>query len=278
MATSKVQCLALVALTIFSPSLQVTITLEWWLRGHLGSIRGDYVGKCIDIPPGDCCKPHRDLLAPPDEIGSSVVGFGTLFPGQYGAGWGSSGPDYEDILDCTGVPILRVFGPELVAIYQLPDYPMVPDVSISPDPPDHSTAGIASETSSIDSEDTASGEPYEIVFAATWIDLRTRFPPDSAGTRYLRFQGVKSLIWGENTWSAASDGIPFPKRKRGANFNQWAPRGEAVIHTPRRWRHPSSYTINGTEFTNGGNGVYRSQEGAVLKLTDNPYNRLDGGT
>ncbi|KAL8651217.1 MAG: hypothetical protein Q9226_004797 [Calogaya cf. arnoldii] len=261
---------------MFRPSLQLTITLEWWLRGHLGSTAGDYIGRCIDIPPGECCKPHRDFLAPPDDIGTSVVSFGTLFPGQFGAGWGSSGPDYEDIVDCTGIPILRVFGPEPVAMYQSPDYPMVPDRSVSRDPPDlpdHPMEDTLSWTSSPDSDDTASGEPHQIVFSATWIDLRTRFPPDSAWSRYLHLQGVKSLIWGENIWSAASDGIPLPKLRRKANLNQWAPRGKALIHTTRRWRYPTSYTINGTEFTNGGDGVYNSREGAVLNLTDEPRSR-----
>ncbi len=266
MATSKFQYLILIALTIFSTSDQLTITMEWWLRGHLENIRGDYIGKCINTPPGVCCKPHRDFLPPPDEVGASVVSFGTLLPGQFGAGWGASGPDYEDIPDCTGSPILRVFGPEPLAIYQLPDFPMIPDAS------EHTMP----DAMSTDSEETVSGGPHEIVFSATWIDLRTRLPPDIAGTRYLQFQGVKSLIWGKNTWSAASDGIPFPKRKRKLNLNQWAPRGEATIHTPKRWRHPTSYTVNGTDYTNGGDGVYRNLDGAILNLSADPQDRLKG--
>ena len=116
------QGLALGTIMIFLPSLQLTVALEWWLRGHLRRIRDNCLGKCTDIPPGHGCKPHLVLLAPPDKIACSVVSFGTLSNSHFGAKWGSSRPDHEDILDCTGIPLLRVLGPEPVAVYQLPDH------------------------------------------------------------------------------------------------------------------------------------------------------------
>lgn len=103
---------------ILLPSLQLTVALEWWLRGHLRRIRDNCLGKCTDIPPGDGCKAHLVLLAPPAKIACSVVNLGTLFPSHFGPGWGSSGPDHEDTLDGTGIPLLLV----LVAVYQFPDH------------------------------------------------------------------------------------------------------------------------------------------------------------
>lgn len=64
---------------------------------------------------------------------------------------------------------------------------------------------------STSSEYSSGLKPVEIVVAASWVDLRTRFPPNGGDIRYLKFQGVKSLIWGRNTWSAALDGISYPK-------------------------------------------------------------------
>ncbi|KAL8683299.1 MAG: hypothetical protein Q9186_000682 [Xanthomendoza sp. 1 TL-2023] len=265
MAISMFPLRILAAFATFHVSTQLTITLEWWPRGTLERFQGGFFGKCNNIPPGDCCKPHRGFLPPPAEIGASVVSFGTLLHNQFGAGWGASGPEYEDIPECTGIPILRVFGPETDAIYQTPNFPDILDIVESPD---NDGLDITPDRASMSSEDSASGEPHEIVFSAAWIDLRTRFPPDPAGTRYLRYQGVNSLIWGQNTWSAGSDGIPFPKRDGEAKLNQWARRGEATIHRPRRWRYPDSYTINGTEYTNRGDGLYKDSEGAMLNLTN----------
>lgn len=267
MKISKYQFGILVAFATLSPSTQVTISIEWWNRGHLWSIAGNYIGTCINIPPGDCCKPHRDFLPPPDEIGLSVVRFGTLLLSQFGAGWGASGPHYEDIPQCIGPPILRIFGPQDEATYQIPDDPPAPD---SPTLSDSQHPDATWDDFSTDWEDSLSGEPHEIIFSAAWIDLRTRFPPDPYGTRYLQYQGVKSLVWGKNTWSANSDGVPFPKRDGKVKINQWARRGEVTLHTPRRWRYPDSYTINGTLFTIGGDGLYRNPKGATLPLTPLP--------
>lgn len=115
--------------------------------------------------------------------------------------------------------------------------------------------------------------PETLVFAASWIDLRTRFPPDSKASRYLAWQGVKRMVWGtEGVWSAASDGIPFPKRKgrrkrEQLRLNGWTERGEVTIATPMRWRYPELYEVNGTEFRDAGNGVYRSGDGRMFNLT-----------
>lgn len=113
------------------------------------------------------------------------------------------------------------------------------------------------------------GAPQNVVFAASWIDLRLRFPPSSAGTRYLQWQGVKGAIWGTDSWSAESNGIPFPKSKRShrvRKLNNYAQNGTVYVSTPKRVRYPSTYTLNGTEYVLAGNGAYLSKDGKVLDL------------
>lgn len=107
---------------------------------------------------------------------------------------------------------------------------------------------------------------HELIFSASWVDLRTRFPPGSSDTRYLQWQGVRGLIWGKNTWSAASDGTPFPKRSVKQRLNGWAPTGTAYIQAPARSRYPSLYSVNGTNYTRMGAGVYTSDDGLALNL------------
>ena len=109
-------------------------------------------------------------------------------------------------------------------------------------------------------------EFHELFFSASWVDLRTRFPPGSADTRYLQWQGVKGLIWGKNIWSAASDGIPFPKRSKESNSNHRARTGTAYIQSPGRSRYPSRYSIHGINYTRVADGLYESHDGMTLNL------------
>ncbi|KAL8735767.1 MAG: hypothetical protein Q9166_000630 [cf. Caloplaca sp. 2 TL-2023] len=180
--------------------------------------------------------------------------FSNLRLNQFGAGWAATGRRYGDI-GCTGIPILRMLGN-----VQGEDVWHV-------DPEEE-----------YDSDNEELADHKNIVFSASWVDLRTRFPPDSVGTRYLAWQGVKRLVWGTNTISLESDGVPFPRarrkrrvgsRERGQRLNGWADemeKGTAVIQTPKRWRYPSVYNVNGTDFRENGDGVFRSSDGRVLGL------------
>ena len=107
----------------------------------------------------------------------------------------------------------------------------------------------------------------ELIFSASWVDLRTRFPPGSSDTRYLQWQGVQGLIWGKNTWSAASGGTPFPKRSAKQRVNGWTPVGTAYIQPPARSRYPSLYSVNGTNYTRTAEGFYTNDDGLTLNLT-----------
>ncbi|KAL8949534.1 MAG: hypothetical protein Q9222_004371 [Ikaeria aurantiellina] len=235
-------------------SSQLDITIEWWHIGLLDQLQGDFEITCSDIPPGECCKPHPAIIPLPEEIGLSQVNFGSLLTNQLGAGWPSHGPAYTDIANCSGIPILHVMGPQSPAVFQVPEI-----------------EGWVSDTTSTDSERSVFALPEEIVFSASWIDLRTRFPPSSAETRYLHLQGVRSLVWGRDTWTAASDGVPFPKKKRRRSYmpprlNGWAGRGKATIGSTGRWRFPSSYRVNGTVYEHFRDQIYKSRAGKVLDV------------
>lgn len=115
-----------------------------------------------------------------------------------------------------------------------------------------------------------SGYPDNVVFAAAWIDLRTRFPPNSATARYLQWQGVKGAIGGSGTWSAASDGIPFPRKKRsswGRKMNDVAEQGTAYIREPTRSVYPDVYRANVIDYLRAGNETYVSDSGEVLEFS-----------
>ncbi|KAL8628928.1 hypothetical protein Q9189_005364 [Teloschistes chrysophthalmus] len=174
---------------------------------------------------------------------ASGTAFHYLRQGQFGAGWpprlGRSAGEWT--VDCTGPPILRVYGPS--------NWPHYDDMEEYRPP----------------WGDFEGNGPEEMVMGAAWIDLRLRFPASSAATRYLVFQGVKGLIWGKDTWNAASDGIPFPKVKRD-KLNGHALQGKATISTPTRWVYPNMYTVNKTDFVNSGTGIYTSSDGRVLDL------------
>ena len=150
--------------------------------------------------------------------------------------WGPAVPDASRV-ECTGTPKARSFGPGI----WVHTVPSIADYRFDADFP-------------------------ELFFSASWVDLRTRFPPSGADTRYLQWQGVKGLIWGKNTWSAASDGIPFPKRSNELKTNDWISTGTAYIQSPKRWRYPSLYSVNGTNYTRVAEGLYKNQDGMILDL------------
>lgn len=183
--------------------------------------------------------------------------FSPLYFSQLGAGWAASGPKYEHI-GCNGIPILRVPG----TVDGVVGEKVVPDRMY-------------------DDEDEETGSPESIVFSASWVDLRTRFPVASEGMRYLAWQGVKRMVWETNALTVESGGVPLPrKEKRGFGEGEvrvekrgrreivggWLPVGEVEVGTPRRWRYPSVYEINGTRFEDAGDGNFRSKDGRVLEL------------
>ncbi|KAL8656156.1 MAG: hypothetical protein Q9210_000441 [Variospora velana] len=215
--------------------------------------RDPVIAICRSIPPGECCIPLRaELLAPHETLDSFDYGataFSTLLPGQLGFGWGAPSSNYEDIRCGAGNPTLRLVGPN-----RMPFDPWDEDGGYITQPP----GGAFAERPST---------PQGIVFAASWIDLRRRFPPNSADTRYLQWQGVRGLIWGSGRWTAESQGVPFPKRDRTQTLSPQTPHGTAYLQAPARWRHPDLYRINGTNYTDSGDGVYRAEDRRSLNFT-----------
>lgn len=228
------------------PTLQVDIHLTWYhaITPAIYPNLDPWFASCLNIAPGVCCKPHEEVILPSPEslldYEGNDVSFEGLLSQQMGAGWAATTPRYDGIA-CAGAPLFRLFGPTHGAVHQY--YP----------------EGVLRPT------------PADLVFSASWVDLRVRFPPDSAASRYLQFQGVKRMVWGLGSWSSESDGVPFPKRKRDREqrrLNGWAEKGEVRIATPPRWRYPSLYTVNGTNYRDGGDGVFRSEDGRVFNLTN----------
>lgn len=233
----------LLALPAIVSAVDITMTLFYRVDGiggfglH-GRPRVEYT--CTNIPPGECCKPHAVLLPTLRGFGSTTVVTSYLQANQLAAAWtaDSSSTLSLNVIECAGIPAVRYSGPGIL----LRTVPALEDLRFD-----------------------AAHE--ELLFAASWVDLRTRFPPGSSETRYLQWQGVRGLIWGKNTWSAASEGIPFPKRAVGQRLDDWSPHGTAYIQAPRRWRYPTLYSINGTNYTALGNGLYASRYGNSLNLT-----------
>ncbi|KAL8935483.1 MAG: hypothetical protein Q9211_004680 [Gyalolechia sp. 1 TL-2023] len=230
-------------LTLSHPTHQVDISLQWWSEG-MSYFDNLVTARWYNAPPGSCCKPHRSQLPSLYHHRAGETRFVGLQQNQFGAGWAAIGFANEDIINCTGAPILRVYGPgsdddDSVVVYNPPW-----------------------------GDGEIDGRLENVVFAASWVDLRLRFPPDSAGTRYLQWQGVKRAVWGTDTWSAAADGIPFPKRRRSSwtnRLNEHARQGTAYISSPPRWIYPDVYTVNGTDYVHQGNETYVSRLGKVLE-------------
>ena len=234
----------LLALPAIVSAVDITMTFLYRVEanggffGLYGRPRVEYT--CTNIPPGECCKPHAEILSTLRGFGSTTVMTSWLQASQLAAAWtaGASSTLYSNVIECAGIPAVRYFGPGIL----LRTVPALEDFRFDAD-------------------------HEELLFAASWIDLRTRFPPGSSETRYLQWQGVRGLIWGKNTWSAASDGIPFPKRALGQSLNDWSPHGTAYIQAPGRWRYPTLYSVNGTNYTAFDNGLYASLNGKTLNLT-----------
>ena len=224
-------------------AVDITMTLFYRVNpnggfGLHGRPRVEYT--CENIPPGECCKPHAVILPNLRGFGTTIVMTSYLQANQLAAAWtpGASSTLNTNVIECAGIPAVRYFGPGIL----LSTVPPLEDFRFD-------------------------AEHEELLFAASWVDLRTRFPPGSSETRYLQWQGVRGLIWGKNVWSAASDGIPFPKRAIGQRLNDRSPRGTAYIQPPGRWRYPTLYSVNGTNYTARDNGLYASRDGNLLNLT-----------
>ncbi|KAI4142836.1 MAG: hypothetical protein L6R39_004795 [Caloplaca ligustica] len=224
------------------PSLQVDIKFVWMhnlMRGFFQG-RDPVEAACLDIAPGVCCRPHKDVILPAPETlydySNSYVSFRGLLAQQMAAGWGSTTPRFEGIA-CSGTPLVRLFGPTDGQAHAYHPDGLLP-------------------------------APENMVFAASWIDLRTSVPPDLLASRYLQWQGVKEMVWDAGFWSAAGSTPTKRKReKEQQRLNGWAEKGRVTIATPSRWRYPNLYTINGTEFRDGGDGVFKSGDGRVFNLT-----------
>lgn len=234
----------------------LTIDLVFMHRAPSGSTdpRDPVQAFCNGIPPGECCKPHRDEILGPHEnlesIEYSATGFATLMQNQIGFGWAAQGNRYEDI-QCAGEPIIRLSGPNQIPF----------------DPWDDSGGYIVTPPGGNMFEE--SGTPQSMVFAAAWIDLRTRFPASSAETRWLQWQNVRGLVWGANKLDLHHGPVPFPKRNQETQrLNSWASTGTAYLSAPARWRRPDLYRINGTNFTDSGDGLYRAEDGRTLSSTN----------
>ncbi|KAL9001789.1 MAG: hypothetical protein Q9188_005246 [Gyalolechia gomerana] len=242
MFPTRIVLQALLLLTFSHNTQQVDISLQWWSEG-MDLFHNLVTAHWYNAPPGSCCKPHYSLLPSLHHHRAGATKFVGLRQNQLGAGWAATGYTNNDIINCTGAPILRVFGPgagdeDSIVMYNPPW------------------------------EEAVEGTFQNVVYAASWVDLRLRFPPDSAGSRYLQWQGVKRAVWGMDTWSAASDGITFPKRRRRdwiPRLNGQAERGTAFISPPIRWVYPDVYTVNGTDYARHGNETYVSKLGEVLE-------------
>ena len=233
-----------VILTLPLRTLEVDIEIQWW-SGGMAYFEGLVTARWNNVSPGDCCKPTPSMIPSTDRFRAGETTFHGLRHQQFGAGWAATGFDHSDILNCTGAPIMRVFGPstredDRIVVYNPP---------WAEDEP---------------------GYPHNVVFAAAWIDLRTRFPPNSAATRYLQWQGVKGLVWGSGTWSAASDGIPFPRKKRnrrGRKVNGLVEQGTVYIREPMHSVYPDVYRVNGIEYLKRVNETYVSDSGKMLNFS-----------
>ncbi|KAL8690521.1 MAG: hypothetical protein Q9218_004052 [Villophora microphyllina] len=232
---SKPRSSTLLFLAFSTLSTQLTITIHhyWETDAYIVPISSVYE----NVQPGDCCTPRPELYTEHFFFNSAVT-FNSLLFQQIGAVWSMGDTALGDPPpNCHGAPVLHVPGPDAGR--------------------EHYTLEWAIDN-----------HPRNLAYAATWIDLRTRFPPSGAESRYLQWQGIKGLVWGKNTWSAASDGVPFPKRKRerGERVNGWAEKGQATIGTPTRARDPTSYIAKNVTYTDAGGGVYRDGEGNVFNL------------
>ncbi|KAL9598614.1 MAG: hypothetical protein Q9219_004359 [cf. Caloplaca sp. 3 TL-2023] len=224
------------------PSLQVDIKLHWYHNPLRVLVDRDPVSAiCTGILPGVCCQAHENVILPPGETLYdylvSQVSFTGLQFSQFGAGWRASNPRYSGI-GCTGRPLVLVYGP---------------------------TVGEVTETR----PDGLLPAPDNMVFAASWTNLRVKLPPDDATSKYLMLEGVKDMAWGKDSWAVSAVKFPMHRKRQRQKpkLNDFAIQGQAVIETPSRWRYPDVYELNGTEYRNSGDDVFRSESGRILNVT-----------
>ena len=170
----------------------------------------------------------------------SDLRFTPLLPNQLGAGFAATGSEYGGI-GCRNVPIARIFGPSIPGAGYI-------------GPPRGSAP-----------------HPTNLVFAASWIDLRVTVPPTPAELQSLKLQGVMELLVGLNRWSTGGDGI-VPRRKRKKRngmerLNSFAKQGTAYIRPPSLWRYADTYNVSGVVYHEVDHGVFESEDGRVLNVT-----------
>ena len=237
--------LLLIASYLIHQSTQVNIDMIWWRLPEdwqdATTPREVVTASWENVAPGTCVKPQHNVLPYLGYLTKSILRVDGLQMQQFAAGWAATGEHNADIVNCEGEPVARFFGPGQWLHRIQDDVDDGTGLSQIPDEP-------------------------AFITAASWIDLRTRFPASSLETRYLQFQGVKKLVWGNDMWSAASDGMPFPKMlRRGVrSLNGWAQQGTAYIRQPTASVYPTRYLVNGTNYTDAGDGSYKSAEGVVL--------------
>ncbi|KAI4252135.1 MAG: hypothetical protein LQ352_004457, partial [Teloschistes flavicans] len=157
MLASKPQhiLLALLATSPLCTPLRITITHWFDISGYTVPV----ASICDNALPGECCTLRQEIFDhyQPHRIENSDVSFLPLLTQQLGAVWAIGGDITPPIMraninvfpKCQGAPVLRVPGPD-------PGRP-------------HETTEWAVDNSF-----------HHLAYSATWIDLRTRFPPNSA--------------------------------------------------------------------------------------------------
>lgn len=70
---------------------------------------------CENIPPGECCKPHADMIPTLRFFGVTTVMTSYLQANQLAAAWtpGASTTLYSNDIECAGIPAVRYYGPGL---------------------------------------------------------------------------------------------------------------------------------------------------------------------
>ncbi|KAI4086085.1 MAG: hypothetical protein LQ344_007863 [Seirophora lacunosa] len=224
-----------------TPSHQVDISIA--LLHRTRNARDPVIAICRNIPPGVCCQPHPHALLRGTETlfdyGFSDLAFSTLLPNQFGAGYPAAGPEFTEV-GCHEVPIARIFSTSQPgAGYTGPPRGSAP-------------------------------HPINLVFAANWLNLRVPVPPRPADLNYLRLQGVMGLVSEPDRWSTVPGVFPRRlERRRGVDrLNSFARQGTAYIRPPKRWRFADAYNISGILYSDSGDGLFKSEDGKILNLTE----------
>ncbi|KAL9598615.1 MAG: hypothetical protein Q9219_004360 [cf. Caloplaca sp. 3 TL-2023] len=174
------------------------------------------------------------------DYGFSDLAFTPLLPNQFGAGFAATGPMYDGV-GCEGAPIARIFGPSQ------------PGAGYSGPP-----RGSAPH-------------PTNLVFAASWVNIRVQVPPSRPDLRFLAEQHVVGLRLGPGKWSV-SGGRLFPgeKSKRADGQLRTDPvmrQGTAYVQAPTTWRYADVYNISGVVYQDTGTGVFLADDGRFLNIT-----------